>query len=53
MEANEELRKFANSKSNFITLGANNIKSSSGDAIMATYALTKVLNDTTLINPTF
>lgn len=53
VEANEELKKFAESKANFITLGATNIKSSSGDAIMATYALTKVLNDTTLINPTF
>lgn len=53
VEANEELKKFVNSKMHFITLGAENIKMSSGDAIMATYSLTKVLNDTTLTNPTF
>lgn len=40
-------------KSNFITLGAENIKSSSGDAIMAVYSLTKVLNDTKLTAPAF
>lgn len=52
-EANEELRKYANAKSNFITLGAENIKSSSGDAVMAAYALTKVLDGTQLIDPVF
>lgn len=53
MEANEELKKYMNSKSNFITLGAENIKSSSGDAIMAAYSLTKVLSDTKLTDPKF
>ena len=42
-----------NSKANFITLGASNIKSSSGDAIMAVYSLTKVLDGTNLTNPIF
>lgn len=51
VEANEELKKFAKSKANFITLGAQNIKASSGDAIMATYSFTKVLDGTTLIDP--
>lgn len=53
VESNEELRKYMNSKANFITLGANNVKSSSGDAVMAVYSLTKVLNDTKLTNPIF
>ena len=53
VEANDELKKYMNSKANFITLGAENIKSSSGDAIMAAYSLTKVLNDTKLIDPQF
>lgn len=53
IEANEELKRYANAKSNFITLGAENIKASSGDAIMAAYAMTKVLRDTTLVNPVF
>ena len=52
-EANEELRKYANAKSNFITLGAENIKASSGDAVMAAYAMTKVLDGTQLIDPIF
>lgn len=42
-----------NSKSNFITLGAENIKSSSGDAIMSIYSLTKILPETKLTNPVF
>ena len=53
IEANDELKKYMNSKANFINLGAENIKSSSGDAIMAAYSLTKVLNDTKLIDPQF
>ena len=52
-EANNELYEFNNSKANFITLGVENIKKSSGDAIMSTYSLTKVLNDTKLTNPIF
>ena len=52
-EANDELREHMNKKSNFITLGAENIKSSSGDAIMAVYSLTKILPDTKLTAPVF
>ena len=52
-EANDELKEHINKKSNFITLGADNIKSSSGDAVMAVYSLTKVLPETKLTNPVF
>ena len=52
-ESNDELREHINAKSNFITLGAENIKSSSGDAIMAIYSLTKILNNTKLTSPVF
>lgn len=53
VEANDELRNFIKSKANFITLGAENIKSSSGDAIMAAYSMTKILDDTKLVDPIF
>ncbi len=53
VEANDELRNFIKSKANFITLGAENIKSSSGDAIMAAYSMTKILDDTKLVDPVF
>lgn len=52
-EANDELRDHINKKSNFITLGAENIKSSDGDAIMAVYSLTKILPGTKLTDPVF
>ena len=42
-----------NSKLNFIDFGAENLRKSSGDAIMAIYSLTKVLPETTLTNPEF
>ena len=54
VESNEELKKYMNSKANFITLGAENVKSSSGDAIMAVYSLTKTIdNNVKLTNPQF
>ena len=52
-EANAELDKLMNSKLNYIDLGGNNIKKSSGDSIMAIYSLTKVLPDEKLVDPTF
>ena len=52
-EANDELKEHTKKKSNYITLGAENIKSSSGDAIMAAYSLTKILPETKLSAPVF
>lgn len=46
MEANEELRNFANSKQNFIDFGCSPSRTSTGDAVQSIYALTKILNDT-------
>lgn len=55
IEANEELKKFRNSKMNFIDLGANSIRSSSGDVIQSLYAFTKILNENIpkISNPKF
>lgn len=44
-EVNEELMAFKNSKMNFINLGCDNIRSSSGDALQSIYCLTKVLDE--------
>lgn len=48
LEANEELRKFMNSKENFIGFGCTSTKEPGADVIQAVYALTKVLSDTKL-----
>jgi len=47
VETNEELRKFANSKANFIDLGASNIRSfaHNSDIIQSLYSFTKILDD--------
>lgn len=42
-EANQELDKFINSKSNFIDLGGVNIRVSTNEAVQSLYCLTKVL----------
>lgn len=42
-EANEELKKFANSKMNFINLGPNNMRASENDCIQSLYVITKIL----------
>lgn len=52
-ESNEELRKHMNSKSRYITLGAECSKISSNEAIQSLYNLTLVLPDIKLINPIF
>lgn len=43
-EANDELRKFQNSKANFIDLGASNIRKSEHDCIQSIYVITKILD---------
>lgn len=53
LEANEELDKFMNSKAHYISLGANNIRTSSNEAIQALYNLTLVLPGTKLTDPIF
>ena len=47
-EANDELEANINSKGNFIGFGCDPIRMSTGDAIQAAYALTKVLSNTSL-----
>ena len=42
-ETNEELKKFMNSKGNFINLGCENIRKSSKEAVQSMYNFTKVL----------
>ena len=44
-EANEELRKFRDSKMNFLNLGCNNVRSSSNDAINSIFCFTRVLEE--------
>ena len=53
VEANEELEKHMHSKANFIDVGGNTIRYSSGDAIQSLYNLTRILPDMKLTNPTF
>ena len=53
VEANEELEKHMHSKANFIDVGGNTIRYSSGDAIQSLYNLTRILPDTKLTEPTF
>lgn len=48
IEANEELNAYRNSKANFITMGGNNIRKSSNEAVNAIYNMTKVLDGTKL-----
>lgn len=43
-ETNEELANFVDSKANYITLGCNNIRQSSGETIQTMYNLTKILD---------
>lgn len=53
-EANEELDKIMNSKANYITIGGENIKVSSGEALHAIYCLTRARNkEIKLTDPTF
>jgi len=47
-EANEELIKYMNSKSNYIGFNGECIRTSSNEAIQAIYDLTKTLSDTVL-----
>lgn len=42
-----------NSKSHFISLGANNVRTSSNEAVQALYNLTLVLPGTKLTDPEF
>lgn len=44
-EANEELKKFAKSKKNFIEAGASNIRMVDSDTVQSLYSFTKILND--------
>jgi len=44
-ETNDELKKFRDSKMNFIDFGSTNIRASSKDVIQSLYNLTKVLDD--------
>ena len=44
-EANDELDKYLDSKTNFIDLGAKNIRYSSMEAVQSIFDLTKVLSD--------
>ena len=53
LEANEELDKMMNSKSHFISLGANNVRTSSNEAVQSLYNLTLVLPGTRLTDPEF
>lgn len=55
IETNEELRKFRDSKMNFIDFGSSNIRSSTKDVIQSLYCLTKILDvdKTKLSNPKF
>ena len=55
VEANEELRRFKNSKMNFVDLGAGSVRSSSADVIQSLYALTKILSEdeSKITNPVF
>lgn len=55
IEANDELKKFKESKMNFIDLGGNCIRSSSADVIQSLYALTKLLSEdeSKITNPVF
>lgn len=48
IEANEELNAYRNSKANFITMGAINIRQSSNEAVNAIYSMTKVIDGTKL-----
>ena len=43
-EANDEIRKFINTKQNFIDMDARSIRTSSGDVIQSLYAFTKILD---------
>ena len=52
-EANDELKNHMDSKSNFIDVGGNNIRFSSGDAIQSIYNLTRILPGVELSDPTF
>ena len=53
LESNEELEAFMNSKAHYISLGANNIRTSSNEALQALYNLTLVLPGTRLTDPEF
>ena len=53
VEANDELERQMHSKANFIDVGGNTIRYSSGDAIQSLYNLTRILPDTKLTEPTF
>lgn len=54
IEANEELDRIMNSKANYITIGGENIKVSTGEAIHSIYCLTRVRNkNVKLTNPIF
>lgn len=44
-EANEELDRYANSKTVFIDIGGSNVKVSTNETIQALYSLTKILKD--------
>lgn len=48
IEANDELRKYANSNAQFITLNGSNGRTADKEAIQAMYNLTLVLPDTEL-----
>ena len=53
VEANEELKKYMNSKAQFITLAGKNGRMADKEAIQAMYNLTLVLPGTKLTNPEF
>lgn len=52
-EANEELRKYIESKGFYVGLGASAVRESSNEAIQTIYNLTLVLSDTQLSDPIF
>lgn len=53
VEANEELKKYMDSKAQFITLSGSNGRKADKEAIQAMYNLTLVLPETKLTDPEF
>ena len=52
-EANEELDKFINSKAHYISMGANNVRTSGNEAIQSLFNLTLILPESNLTKPEF
>lgn len=52
-EANEELDNFINSKAHYISMGANNVRTSGNEAIQSLFNLTLILPESNLTKPEF